>query len=164
MEVKLKEFLALVPQPMASRISGIVLIDATGKEYAVSMDFAKSYEVCVQNAMSYSDTLPIRLLNNIQTFAKAMALLLEGDKMEARIQRRYMKQGRFDLCIDQGTQIVPINGQSDWSNVEPGTKVVMRAILVREQLSNTQRFKCPRCKAWNDANGTASASTASIDW
>ena len=134
-------------QPMTSRITGVVLIDATGRQYEVSMDFAKSYEVCVRGAMSYCDTLPFRVPNNIQTFTKAMALLLEGDKMEARIQRRYMKQGRFDLCIDQGNQVVPISGQPDWSKVEPGTKVVMRAILAREQFTDTQRYKCPRCKA-----------------
>ena len=75
-----------------------------------------------------------------------------------------MEEGRFDLCIDQGTHVVPINGQPDWSKVEPGTKVVMRAILVRKQYTYTQKYKCPRCKAWDDADGTASASAASIDW
>ena len=27
-------------------MTGVVLVDATGKKYEISMDFAKSYEVC----------------------------------------------------------------------------------------------------------------------
>ena len=41
----------------ASRITGIVLIDATGRKYEVSMDFAKSYEVCIQTPLSGLVTL-----------------------------------------------------------------------------------------------------------
>ena len=44
---------------MASRITGIVLIDATGRRYEVSMDFAKSYEVCIQIPLSDLETLKI---------------------------------------------------------------------------------------------------------
>ena len=99
-------------------------------------------------------------------FTKAMLLLLDGDKMEARIQRRYMEQGRYDLCIDQGTQILPIDGQRDWSRVEPGTQVVMRAILFQKRSTARRRQQCPRCKAWNDLEGVKGNASRflSIDW
>jgi hypothetical protein len=72
--------------------------------------------------------------------------------MEARIQRRYIEQDRYDLCIDQGNQIVPINGQPDWPKVEPGMQVVMRVILVQEKKNRTRRYQCPRCKTWNTSD------------
>jgi len=100
----------------------------------------------------------------MQTFTKAMKLLLDGDKMEARIQRRYMDQGRYDLCIDQGTQIVPLDGEQDWSKVEPGMQVVMRAILVQEKISDIRWYKCPRCKTWNKLEAERWGRSRLIDW
>ena len=99
-------------------------------------------------------------------FTEAMSLLFKGDKMEARIQRRYMEQGRYDLCIDQGAQVFPIDGQRDWSRVEPGTRVVMRAILFQQRPIGTRRHQCPRCKTWNDSRGVKedSSQNLSIDW
>ena len=86
--------------------------------------------------------------------------------MEARIQRHYMKHGKFDLCIDQGTQVVRINGEHDWSKVEPGTKVVMRAVLVRKRSGNARGYQCPRCKIWNHSRGSSRVANnnLSIDW
>ncbi|EDR01728.1 uncharacterized protein LACBIDRAFT_332960 [Laccaria bicolor S238N-H82] len=128
-EANLEMFLPLAStlQLRRSAITGIVLIDATGKRYEVSMDCAKSYEL----------------------FTKTIAHFFDGDKMEARIQRRYIEQDRYDLCIDHGNQIVPINGQPDWPKVESGMQLVMRAILVQEKKNQTRRYQCPRCKTWN---------------
>ena len=159
-------FVASIPQPTASKITGIILIDATGRKHEVSMGFAKSYEVRAQVAISDFDTLRYVQRINLQTFAKAVFLLLDGEKLEARIQRRYMERGRYDLCIDQGTQIVPIDGERDWLNIEPGTQVVMRVILVQEKKNRTRSYQCPRCKTWHDLegnNGDQSLYTV-IDW
>jgi hypothetical protein len=100
-------------------------------------------------------------------FKKAMLLFLfDGEKMEARIQRQYMEQGRYDLCIDQGNKIVIINGEQDWSRVEPGTRVVMRAVLFQQRSIGAQSHQCPRCKTWNDLEGEKGdpSQNLSIDW
>jgi hypothetical protein len=41
----------------ASRITEIVLIDATGKEHKVPMNFSKSYEASIEIELSDLDTL-----------------------------------------------------------------------------------------------------------
>ena len=85
--------------------------------------------------------------------------------MEARVQRHYMKHGKFDLCVDQGTQVVRIDGEQDWSKVEPGTKVVMRAILVQRRSGYPRGYQCPRCKTWNHSKGSSGyVNDLSIDW
>ena len=104
----------------------------------------------------------LHLPNNIQLFTKAIALFFEGDKLEARIQRHYMEHGKFDLCIDQGTQVVHIDGEEEWSKVEPGTKVVMRAVLFRLQANDG--YQCPRCKTMNHSKGRSRDVNSSIDW
>jgi len=83
----------------------------------------------------------------------------EGDRLEAHAQRRYIDR-LYDLWVD-GVQVVPIEGQQDWSKVQPGTKVVLMVIFLREQSINVRRYKRPRWKIWNDA---APSNTASIDW
>ena len=146
-------FVSFGPQHMTSRITGIVLIDAAGKRRGVSMDCAKSYEVCVKVAKLHLEKLPFHLSYYIQMFTKIIAHFFDGNKVEARIQRRYIEQGRYDLCIDQGTEIVQIDGERDWLKVEPGMQVVMRAILMREKEDRTRKYQCPRCKTWNESEG-----------
>ena len=151
-------------QHMTSRITGVMLIDATGREREVSKDFAISYEVHVSMLRS---PLLLHLPNNSQLFTKAIALFFEGDKMEARIQRHYMERGKFDLCIDQGTQVVQIDGEQDWSKVEPGTKVIMRAVLLREESYDVSgwEYQCPRCETWNYPKvGDTWNAVSSNDW
>lgn len=83
--------------------------------------------------------------------------------MEGRIQRRYMEQGMYDLCIDQGTAIIPIAGESDWSRVDSGDKIVMRVVLVqKESLRDPQTYLCPRCQVWNSEEGINE--DVIIDW
>lgn len=101
-----------------------------------------------------------RYWTHTQQFTKAIALLFEGEKVEARIQRQYMERDMYDLCIDDGLQVVPLKGQEDWSRVQPGRKIVLRVILTRSQRTNVRRYKCPGCGAWN----MAETDTSSIDW
>ncbi|KAF9527576.1 hypothetical protein CPB83DRAFT_856037 [Crepidotus variabilis] len=122
---------------IANPISGILLVDAAGKEYRVSMDFAISLE----------------------TFTKAISLLLESNAMEARIQRSFVNEGLYELSVDQGTQIVSVNDQSGWaSQIQPGTKVVMSAVVPAWAWSKRQ-YECPRCKTWNTPNINHRSST-----
>jgi len=139
---------AILSHPLRSRITGVTLIDATGKRYEVSMDFAKSYEVGVYFGCELKQTS----VNDIQMFMKCISVFFDGDRMEAKIQRRYMEQGRFDLCIQQDNRVVPIGGQSDWSKVESGTELVMRAILLQPRTWNRD-YQCPRCKTTNHSDG-----------
>ena len=46
-----------IAQHMTSRFTGVILIDATGREREVSKDFATSYKVCVQIAISVATNL-----------------------------------------------------------------------------------------------------------
>jgi len=124
------------------------------------------YVVSVKFAMLGLDTLPFLPRCYTQLFTKTIAHFFEGNNMEARIQRQYMKQGKYDLCIDNGTQTVPINGEWDWSKVEVGTQVIMRVILGQEKGKQTQRYQCPRCKAWNSVEDGAGEHShyLYIDW
>ena len=130
---------------MRSRITGVILIDATGKRYEISMDFAKSYEVRVYFGCELRNTS----VNDIQLFTKCISLLFDGDRMEAKIQRRYMEQGRFDLGIQQGNWVAPLFGEQNWSEVEPGTELLMRAMLSRYRKGPHGIYECPRCKTGN---------------
>ena len=107
------------------------------------------YVVTVKVAMLGFDTLAFRPPCHTQLFTKTIAHLFQGNNMESRIQRQYMKQGRYDLYIDEGTQIVPIDGEWDWSKVRAGTQVIMQVVLDREKSKRTQGYQCPRCEAWN---------------
>ncbi|KAG1880070.1 hypothetical protein F4604DRAFT_517398 [Suillus subluteus] len=76
--------------PSASHLAGIItpgcvtLVDATGHHHPISVNFCASY----------------------QQLDKMLRVLFERDAIEAKIQRRYIEEGKYDLCIDRGTQIV----------------------------------------------------------
>lgn len=59
-EAKLEVYYASTLRPMTGAITGITLIDATGRQHEVSMDFAKSYQVCVRVQVAASDTNKLR--------------------------------------------------------------------------------------------------------
>ncbi|KAF9525875.1 hypothetical protein CPB83DRAFT_908844 [Crepidotus variabilis] len=116
-----------------NEISGVVLMDAAGKEYQLPIELAGSYE----------------------NFVKVLGLLLSGHGIEAQIQRRFMAAGQYNLCIDKGPLISPITGEDNWFVVEPGRKVVMSVILPRLQSDSDSSFQCPRCKYWNPTDNLA---------
>ncbi|KAF9525873.1 hypothetical protein CPB83DRAFT_858771 [Crepidotus variabilis] len=118
-------------------LGGILLVDAAGREYPVSMEFAKSYEI----------------------FLKIVGPLLSGNAIEARIQRKFVAAGQFDLCIDHGPLVLPITGQRDWDIVESGVKIVLSVVL--PQLRQDACYQCPRCDTWNTL--FQELSTVSID-
>jgi len=66
-----------------------------------------------------------------------------------------MEERKYDLCIDRGNQVIQVADQyNGWSEVHPGTKIVMRILLLQEQEGQVKQFRCPRCKAWNIAGST----------
>ena len=71
-----------------------------------------------------------------------------------------MQDGMYDLAIDGRDKIIAINGEQDWSEVQPGTTITMRVILLQSQLTNVRKYQCPRCRKWN----YGSSSPSSIDW
>lgn len=80
-------------------------------------------------------------------FTNTMGLFFKTNTLEARIQRRYMNGRKYDLCIDGGDQVVTIGGEHEWPVVQPGTTIVMRALLNCEQV--LEKYECPRCGTLN---------------
>jgi len=78
--------------------------------------------------------------------------------LEARIQRRLMEEGNYDLCIDRGDDVVAIKEQRNWSEVVPGTTIVMRVILTSRRVE--MAYPCPRCGQLN----SAARHGPSVDW
>ncbi|KAG1734492.1 hypothetical protein EDB19DRAFT_1911084 [Suillus lakei] len=107
---------------------GVTLVDATGYEHQISEHFCTSF----------------------QQLNKTLEALFERDSIEARIQRRYMKEGQYDLCIDEGTQVTQLTDHG-WPIIEPGTKIVMRVVIVqqRKSVELEAKYQCHFCKTWN---------------
>ncbi|KAG2120204.1 hypothetical protein BD769DRAFT_1020616 [Suillus cothurnatus] len=114
--------------PFATHLAGTVtLVDATGHHHAISVNFCTSYQQ----------------LNNM------LRVLFERDANEAQIQRRYIEEGKYDLCIDEGTQVTTLTSDK-WSNIEPGTKLVMRVTIQQKTiLGDDVDYKCHFCGAVN---------------
>jgi hypothetical protein len=78
-----------------------------------------------------------------------LRVLFERDVIEAQIQRRYMEEGKYDLCIDQGTRVTPLTSHK-WSSIEPGTKIVMRVTIQQKTDSGSDiDYQCHFCGAVN---------------
>lgn len=119
--------------PSASRLAGtialgcVTLVDATGHHHAISVNCCTSY----------------------QQLSNMVRVLFERDAIEARIQRRYINEGEYDLCIDVGTQVTPLTSHK-WSSIEPGTKIVMRVTIQQNTVSGDDiDYQCHFCSAVN---------------
>jgi hypothetical protein len=78
-----------------------------------------------------------------------LRVLFERNAIEAQIQRGYIDEGKYDLCIDKGTQVTPLT-KHKWSNIEPGTKLVMRVTIQQTTYSGSDvDYKCYFCGAVN---------------
>ncbi|KAG1781813.1 hypothetical protein EV702DRAFT_1066958 [Suillus placidus] len=65
------------------------------------------------------------------------------------IQRRYVEEGQYDLCIDEGTQVTPLTSH-EWSSMPADTKIVMRIIIQQETTSFSDvDYQCHFCGAVN---------------
>ena len=75
-----------------------------------------------------------------------LTVLFTPNTDKACIQRRYLEEGQYDLCIDQGTQVIELTSETDeWSMIEAGTKVVMRVIIDKNLYSPSAAIKCDAC-------------------
>lgn len=76
-----------------------------------------------------------------------LQVLFECDSIEARIQKRYVEEGQYDLCINDGRQMTRLTSRS---NIAAGTKIVMRVIFEQETTSFSEfDYKCHFCGAVN---------------
>ncbi|OJA13351.1 hypothetical protein AZE42_04513 [Rhizopogon vesiculosus] len=115
-------------QPETFTSGYFTLVDATGRERHISVDFGTSY----------------------QQLNKLLEVLFVSDTMEAHIQRQYMGQGLYDLCIDKETQVTTLTSQHEqWPRIEAGMKIVMRVIVEVPLPSPSARFQCHSCGASN---------------
>jgi len=75
-----------------------------------------------------------------------LKVLFTPNTDKACIQRRYLEQGQYDLCIDQGTRVIELTGETgEWSTIEAGTKVVMRVIINKNVGRGTRAIECDAC-------------------
>jgi hypothetical protein len=61
-----------------------------------------------------------------------------------------MEERRYDLCIDEGTQVTRLMGNDGLSRIEADTKIVMRVVIQRWTTSFEARYQCRFCGTWND--------------
>ncbi|KAG1904295.1 uncharacterized protein F5891DRAFT_39704 [Suillus fuscotomentosus] len=103
----------------------VKLIDVTGYEHAISVTCCTSF----------------------QQLDKMLQVLFECKSIEARLQRQYMEQGQYDLCIDDDKQVTRLTSH-EWPRIEAGTTIVMRIIF--EQKTGPQvEYQCYMCGAVN---------------
>ncbi|KAG2060080.1 hypothetical protein BDR06DRAFT_621095 [Suillus hirtellus] len=103
----------------------VKIVDATGHEHPISVTFCTSFQQ----------------LNDM------LQVLFKSESIEARIQRRYMEQGQYDLCIDDDKQVIQLTSH-EWPSIEAGTTIVMRVILEQETLPEVE-YRCHFCRTVN---------------
>ncbi|KAF9522061.1 hypothetical protein CPB83DRAFT_150789 [Crepidotus variabilis] len=107
--------------------------------------------------------VPEYLTWSYHTFLEAINFMLHQDNEVAETQRSLINKGMYDLCIDQGTNIIPINGQESWSKVERDTKIVMRIPIWQtpEEIDSKKTYRCPlpNCNLWNEDPSMGASST-----
>ncbi|KAG2064133.1 hypothetical protein BDR04DRAFT_1110573 [Suillus decipiens] len=122
-EGRRQDFLMTIESLVTSRPSSVggcvTLIDATGHQHPISVNFCTSFE----------------------QFNEMLKVLLKCNSVEARVQRRYMESGQYDLCIDEGTQVTQLTS-NEWPRLEPGTKVVMNVIIEQQSSFFDISYKC----------------------
>ncbi|OAX31877.1 hypothetical protein K503DRAFT_860575, partial [Rhizopogon vinicolor AM-OR11-026] len=104
--------------------------------------------VTLVDATGYKHRLLVDQCTSFQQVKIMITGLLEHDSIEARIQKRYMEKGQYDLCIDEGTHVTKLTSHA-WSRIEEGMTIVMR-IIFEQPKPTTPQYQCHICKTWND--------------
>ncbi|KIJ12656.1 hypothetical protein PAXINDRAFT_101124, partial [Paxillus involutus ATCC 200175] len=115
----------------------VKLIDATGREHRIQLDYCMNFQ-----SKQLSDMVKV--------------VLPHCTPDRAQVQRQYMLRGKYDFCIDKGSEVTVLSESDEWLSIERGTTIVMR--IVHE--SYRQLHKCPFCAT---ENSEESGSRASID-
>lgn len=86
---------------------------------------------------------------------------------EAEIQRWYIEKKQYDFVIydRNDSDVIKLTRESDiWSNLEPGTRVVMRVVTEADISWNvTATYKCP-CGTSNAVNVSIKDLKFAIDY
>ncbi|KIK35698.1 hypothetical protein CY34DRAFT_561750 [Suillus luteus UH-Slu-Lm8-n1] len=104
--------------------------------------------VTLVDATNRSHTIPMDVCDSFERFNKQLQLLFERNTIQAQIQRQYMEQGQYDLCIDDDKQVIPLTSH-EWPSIEAGTKIVMRVVFEQETSFRVD-YRCHFCGAVND--------------
>jgi hypothetical protein len=94
-----------------------------------------------------------------------LQVLFKRDSIEAQLQRRYMEQGQYDLCIDDDRQVTRLTSQG-WPIIEAGTTIVMRVVFEQKAYYGVD-YKCHFCGAANRSGAKYSLQrqvNCSINW
>ena len=91
-----------------------------------------------------------------QLDAMISVILFQCRPDEAEIRRWYIQRKQYDFVIynDTNSDVIQLTKESDiWSNMEPGTRVVMRVITEEVVVDSTvtATYKCP-CERLNTIN------------
>ncbi|KAG0703342.1 hypothetical protein DFH29DRAFT_451544 [Suillus ampliporus] len=126
-----QSFVGLTGTPMTSPVvfESLTLVDATGYEHSIPMMFCASFQ-------QFDNML--------------RCVLFEGNSTAsaARIQKRFITNGQYDLCFDEGTQVARLTS-GEWSRIGPGSKIVMRVIIEQQKKLTEVDYKCRVCGAIN---------------
>ncbi|KAG1774575.1 hypothetical protein EV702DRAFT_517485 [Suillus placidus] len=79
--------------------------------------------VTLVDATGHDHAIPVNFCTSLQQLNKMLQVLFECDSTEAHIQRRYVEQGQYDFCIDDGKQVTRLTSH-EWSSIAAGTKIV----------------------------------------
>ncbi|KAG1726377.1 hypothetical protein EDB19DRAFT_227073 [Suillus lakei] len=103
--------------------------------------------VTLVDATGHLHPIPMGVCDSFEQFNEMLQVLFKHNTIEAQIQRRYMEQGEYDLCIDDDTQVTRLTSHG-WPSIEEGTKIVMR-ITIKQQKPSGLNYKCHFCGAVN---------------
>jgi hypothetical protein len=133
---------------IAALVGCVILVDATGHDHAIPVNFCTTFQVRSLASKFVLWTLADQI-HSLQQLNKMLHVLFQCDSVEAHIQRRYVDDGQYDLCIDDGKQVTRLTSH-EWSNIAAGTKIVMRVIFEQETTTSSGfDYGCHFCGAVN---------------
>ncbi|KAG1797687.1 uncharacterized protein HD556DRAFT_1354536 [Suillus plorans] len=126
-------------------LMGIASMVFTGQSSVgpiVTLGFVK-----LVDATDRSHTIPMDVCDSFERFNEQLQLLFKHNSNQAQIQRRYMEQEQYDLCIDDDKKVTRLTSHG-WPRIEAGTTIVMRVILEQETRPEAE-YQCHFCGAVN---------------
>jgi hypothetical protein len=125
--------------PGAVTFNCLTLVDITGKEHKIPLEFCTSYRVSLSSDFGKPSHHILQQLDDM------LKVVFKGESDEARIQRQYMDQGQYDLCIDEGTRVTQLTSRRyGVQKIDVGMKIVMRAIF-EIPLRWNNSYRCDSC-------------------
>ncbi|KAG1865496.1 hypothetical protein DFJ58DRAFT_166281 [Suillus subalutaceus] len=135
-------------QEILMRIESVFLPGRSSVGRIVTLGF-----VTLVDATDRSHPIPMDVCDSFERFNEQLQLLFKHNSVEARIQRQYMEEEQYDLCIDDDKQVTRLTS-CEWPSIAAGTTIVMRVIFEQKKSSRVD-YRCHFCGAVNDV-GTGS--------